>query len=120
MWLSASAHAAERARHADERSCEDSDVSGTDATPERFKKRWWRGQVTSSAGYSIRLQGRNTLVYRDADGEINVFFEPMAGSGITAAVSAASIEETPNRSRVEVMGNIARAFQYAGWTLIPD
>ena len=76
--------------------------------------------VVSSAGYSIRLQGRNTLVYRDADGEIDVFFEPMAGSGITVAVSAASIAETPSRSRAEVMDNIARAFLYAGWTLIPD
>lgn len=95
-------------------------MTGPAATPERFKKRWWRSEVSSSAGYSIRLRGRNTLVYRDAEGEIAVFFEPMAGSGIMVAVSAASIAETPNRSRAEVMDNIARAFTYAGWTMIPD
>jgi hypothetical protein len=107
-------------RSADVWSCEDSLVSSPEATPERFKKRRWRSEVSSSAGYSIRLQGRNTLVYRDAEGEIDVFFEPMAGSGVTVAVSAASIAETRDRSRADVMDNIARAFLYAGWTLIPD
>lgn len=54
--------------------------------PETFRKRWWRGEVVSSEGFSIRLRGRTTLIYKDASGEMEVSSEAMAGSGITIAV----------------------------------
>lgn len=88
--------------------------------PERFRKRRWRGEVLSSEGFSIRLNGRTSLTYKDETGEIQVSSEAMAGPGITVAVYSESIAETSERSRSEVMDNIARAFQFAGWTLIPS
>ena len=88
--------------------------------PETFRKRWWRSEVVSSEGYSIRLRGRSTLIYQDAVGEIEISSEAMSGSGITVAVYSGSIEDTPERRRTQVMDNIARAFLYAGWVLLPS
>ena len=88
--------------------------------PETFRKHWWRGEVVSSEGYSIRLHGRSTLIYKDALGEIEVSSEALAGSGITVAVYSESIEDGPERSRTQVMDNIARAVLYAGWVLLPS
>lgn len=88
--------------------------------PEKFRRRRWRGEVLSSQGFSIRLNGRTSLTCKDLAGEIQVSSEAMAGPGTTVAVYSESISETPERSRSQVMGNIARAFQFAGWTLIPS
>ena len=86
---------------------------------ETFRKTW-RREVVTSEGFSVRLSGRTSLTYKDALGELRVDAEPMAGSGIKVAVYSNSVPDAPQRSRAQVMDNIARAFLHAGWTLIPS
>ena len=86
---------------------------------ETFRKTW-RKEIVSSAGFRVHLSGRNTLSYRDAHGDLRVATEAMAGSGITVAVFSESIPDGPERSRAQVMDNIARAFNSAGWVLVPS
>ena len=66
------------------------------------------------------MSGRTVLTYKDAQGELRVDAEPMAGSGITVAVYSGSIPDSPQRGRVQVMDNIAKAFLHAGWVMIPS
>jgi hypothetical protein len=86
---------------------------------ETFRKTW-RQEIVSSEGFSVRLSGRSALLYKDSQGELHVDAEPMAGSAIAVTVYSASIPDSPQRGRVQVMDNIARAFRYAGWVLIPS
>ena len=87
--------------------------------PERFRKTW-RREIVSSEGFTIRLSGRNSLTYRDSLGTVRIASEPTRGSGISLTVFSDSIPDTHERSRAQVMGNIARAFAFAGWVLIPS
>ena len=84
---------------------------------ETFRKTW-RGEVVSSNGFSVRLSGKNALTYKDGYGELRVFTEPMSGSR-TIEVFSDGIPESPERSRLQVMDNIARALRHAGWVSIP-
>ncbi|KQZ90530.1 hypothetical protein [Phycicoccus sp. Root563] len=86
---------------------------------ETFRKTW-RGEIVSSEGFSVRLNGRSALTYKDAGGELRVDTEPMTGSGTTVTVYSGSIPDSPQRGRIQVMDNIAKAFQYAGWVLVPS
>jgi hypothetical protein len=80
----------------------------------------WRQEVVSSEGFSVRLSGRTSLAYKDANGSLVIDAEPMAGPGTTVEVYAGSIPDLPGRSRAQVMHNIARAFDHKGWTLLPS
>jgi hypothetical protein len=86
---------------------------------ETFRKTW-RQEIVSSQGFSVRLSGRTSLTYKDTQGELRVDAEPMASSGIMVAVYSDSVPDSPHRSRLQVMDNIARAFLYAGWVMIPS
>lgn len=86
---------------------------------EKFRKTW-RREIVSSHGFSVRLSGKSCLTYKDSQGVLQVDAEAMAGSGITMTVYSDSIPESPDRSRVQVMDNIARAFRHAGWVMIPS
>jgi hypothetical protein len=86
---------------------------------ETFHKTW-RREIVSSQGFSVRLSGRRALTYKDSQGELHVDTEPMAGSGMTVTVYSGSIPDSPQRGRHQVMDDIARAFRYAGWVMIPS
>jgi hypothetical protein len=108
--------------HADERSA--GHVAAASDTMrlvvvETFRKTW-RHEIVSSHGFSVRLSGKSALTYKDSQGELHVDAEAMAGSGITMTVYSASIPDSPQRGRVQIMDNIDRAFRYAGWVLIPS
>jgi hypothetical protein len=83
---------------------------------ERFKKTL-RGRVISSSGYSVRIIGRTGLQYIDTSGELRIDSEAMAGPGIEVVVYVRSIPDSENRPRQQVLDNLARAFEFAGWTL---
>lgn len=86
---------------------------------EKFRKTW-RREIVSSQGFTVRLSGKSALTYKDSQGALQVDVEPMAGSGITVAVYSGSIPDSPERARAQVMDDIARAFRYAGWVMIPS
>jgi hypothetical protein len=84
---------------------------------ERFR-RTWRSEIHSSEGFSVRIVGRTGLLYKQAGQSWRFNSEAMAGPGITVVLYADSIPEGPLLRRVEVVGNIERAFRHAGWDLM--
>jgi hypothetical protein len=89
------------------------------AGPERFRKTW-RGTVISSKGFSVRLNGRTTLLYRYPRGQMTIQTEALAGPGINVAVYSDSIPAGADPNRTAVMDDVRRAFLYAGWHLVPS
>lgn len=84
---------------------------------ERFRRSWLRGWVHSSEGFSVRILGRNNLQYRDADGELQVFVEPLAKFS-DIVVSTGAIPDLPNRPRDVVVQRLQRVFDHQGWRFI--
>lgn len=81
---------------------------------EQFKKSL-RGELTSSEGYQIKLQGKTTLRYFDQYGELLVDAQQGKGSAVT--ISRDSIPDTPWLSRTLVIERIERTAKFAGWDL---
>lgn len=86
------------------------------AVSENFTKTW-RGWVRSSEGYEIRILGRTGIEYRDARGEIQINAEAMSSPWNEILVYSASIPDTQERPRAEVLDRLGRAFEFRGWIL---
>jgi hypothetical protein len=84
---------------------------------ERFR-RTWRGEIRSSQGFSVRIIGRAGLLYKQGEKSWRFSSEVMAGPGIAVMLHADSIPDGGDLNRIEVIGNIKRAFLYAGWHLM--
>jgi hypothetical protein len=83
---------------------------------ESFRKSW-RGRVSSSQGYSVRIIGRAGLDYRDEGGAIEIDSEVMASPGWEIVVYVSSIPDTAERPRNEVVDRLRTLFESAGWQL---
>jgi hypothetical protein len=83
---------------------------------EAFHKSW-RGWISSSEGYAIRVGSRTGIDYRDDRGQIRIDSERMSSPWHEVVVYTASIPDVPERPRAEVADRLARAFAFAGWRL---
>ena len=83
---------------------------------ERFRKTL-RGRVISSEGFSVRILGPTGIQYKDSHGELRIDSEALAVPGMDVVVFTRSIPDSTFRPRRQVLDNVARAFDYAGWTL---
>ena len=81
---------------------------------EQFKKSM-RGELTSSEGYQVKLQGKSTLRYFDQYGELLIDATSGKGSGVT--VRGESIPDTPYLPRQRVVERLHRVAAFTGWDL---
>lgn len=86
------------------------------SSEELFKKSW-RGWVTSSEGYSLRVGSRTGIDWRDARGTLRIDSEVMSEPPTEVVVYTGSIPDSPERPRAEVLARLGRAFDYLGWRL---
>lgn len=86
---------------------------------ERFRKSVG-GAITSSRGFRVRVVGRLEVRYQDDGGEVRIDAERMPGRKVGVTLFADSIPERPSRTRAEVVADVRRAFDFAGWTLHVD
>ena len=80
-------------------------------------KHSWRGWVTSSEGYSVRVGSRTGIDYRDDRGSLRIDSEVMSKPSNEVVVYTGSIPDTAERPRAEVVERLGRAFQYTGLAL---
>ena len=85
---------------------------------EKFK-RSWRGWIRSSEGFEVRIMGRNDLEYRDAACHLHMFVEPMANYA-DIVLDRASVPDTAELPRAELVQRLRRAFTARGWNLLYD
>ena len=85
---------------------------------EQFQ-RSWRGWIRSSEGFEVRITGRNDLEYRDAAHHLHLFVEPLANWN-DIVLDSASIPDTAELPRAELIQRLRRAFTVRGWNLILD
>lgn len=91
------------------------------AQRESFRKSRLRGWVTSSEGFRVRIEGRTALRYEDSQGVLHLDSETMADpEGVSVVLYLGSIPEDERRPKRQVIDNIARAFEFARWTLRPQ
>lgn len=83
---------------------------------EKFK-RSWRGWIRSSEGFEVRLVGRNDLEYRDKTCHLRLFAEPMFRWN-DIVVDTATIPDTAELPRTEIIDRLSRAFAARGWNLL--
>lgn len=76
-----------------------------------------RGWVTSSLGFRVRIAGPG-LPYEDSKGLLRVDPEAMSGPGMTVVLYRHSVPDDDKRSSQQIIDNIRRAFEFAGWSLI--
>jgi hypothetical protein len=82
---------------------------------ERFKRSRWRGRITSSDGYSVRVIGRTGVEYCDSAGCIMIGSEVMSGPGLGIVVYSGSIPDRPERPRSQVLERLDRSFASQRW-----
>lgn len=92
------------------------DGSVLDVPEESFRKHWFRDRVTSSRGYTVSLS-RDAVTYEDAAGTVRIDAEWAPGRRPWILLFAASVPEIAGRTRDDVVGDIVRACQAAGWRL---
>jgi hypothetical protein len=83
---------------------------------ETFKTSW-RGWITSSDNYSIRLGSRTGIQWRDSLGEMHIAAERMAGPPDEFVVYSGSIPDAAERPRAQVLERLSRIFEHYEWTL---
>ena len=86
------------------------------SSQESFKKSW-RGWITSSEGYSLRVGSRTGIDWRDAHGILRIDSEVMSKPWNEIVVYTGSIPDTPERPRSEVLERLRRSFEFMGWQL---
>ena len=86
------------------------------SSQESFKKSW-RGWVTSSEGYSLRVGSRTGIDYRDDQGSLRIDAEAMNTPDSEVVVYTGSIPDTAERPRAQVLERLRRAFAFRGWRL---
>lgn len=84
---------------------------------ERFKKSRLRGRVESSEGFVVRAASRTSISYADARGSIDIDGEGLAGKPTGYMILASSIPDDGTWVRADVLANVERAFEFAGWRL---
>ena len=90
--------------------------SDAQVSAERFTKHPLTDRVDSSAGYSIRLR-RDRIEYTDQLGTQVIQAEWSPGRGTRVMVFISGVPDDSHRRREDTLGNIARAFDAAGWHL---
>lgn len=83
---------------------------------ERFQKHRLTDRVDSSAGFSIRLR-RDRVEYTDGVGTLHIDAEWSPGRGVNIIAFTSNVPDEAHRRRQDVLGNLARAFDSAGWRL---
>ena len=83
---------------------------------EKFRKHRLTDRVDSSAGYSIRLR-RDRVEYTDEVGTVYIDAEWSPGRGVHIIAFTSNVPDGAHRRREGVVGNLARAFDSAGWRL---
>lgn len=86
---------------------------------ETFKSSW-RGWITSSDAYAVRLLGRTNLQYKDEFGELAISAEAMTKPYSHIAVYTTTIPDSEQRPRADVVEKLRRAFEARGWTMLVD
>jgi hypothetical protein len=83
--------------------------------------RSWRGTVSSSAGYTVRVAGRTAIRYADASGELLVDCEVQAGPHDCLVVIAPHAPEAwAELTRRELLSRVKRALEFDGWEVLFD
>ncbi len=85
--------------------------------PERFRKSFLGGRVSSSRGYSVRAPGRAEVWYEDEDGRLIISGELMGDRAATTLVDVRTIPDNLSRPRKLVVERLQRAFDFAGWKI---
>lgn len=78
------------------------------------------GHVVCDEGYEVWIRNVHAIAYRDGVDSVEVFAEPLVGAGVSLAVRRDDIPAVSWLTREELIDRLARAFAYAGWTLIVD
>jgi hypothetical protein len=86
---------------------------------EHFRKTW-RGWVVSSEGFSVRIEGKTGLRYKEEHGEPRIDSEAMAVPRMVVVVYTRTIPNSETRPQSQVLSNLQRAFLFVGWILSPQ
>lgn len=83
-------------------------------------RRTFSGCIKSSAGYSVQMEGRTTLRYRDESGEMILDAELLGPGEFDIALFLSSIPDRPGRPRDLVAGRVVKAFAAEGISVDVD
>ena len=78
------------------------------------------GWVVSSEGFSVRIEGKTGLRYKEEHGEPRIDSEAMAVPRMVVVVYTRTIPNSETRPQSQVLSNLQRAFLFVGWILSPQ